>query len=106
MVGQLNTSLEVTNQSDLGAVISKVEDSVDKQIAEITQRIGNLEEDMAKQTSKLKPDAYYEDLVTGIVTSITERQVENLQTELQTIKQLDNRVEEVIKVNGRIAKIE
>ena len=40
---------------------------------------------MAQQASKLKPDTYYEGLVTRFVAAITQRQVENLQTEFTNL---------------------
>ena len=90
------------SNDDLVKKIAKLEARM--QVAE--QSAHNDRNTMAQQAARLMADAYYENLVTGIVTSITERQVKNLQNELQTIKQLDHKVEEVIKVNGRIAKIE
>ena len=83
-----------------------VNQNLAKEVATFTKRLVSLEEDMAQQASNLKPDTYYEDMVTGIVAAITERQVENLPTALQNIKKLDNRIEEVAKVTGRIAEIQ
>ena len=56
-----------------------------KEVATFTKRLVSLEEDMAQQASKLKPDTYYEGLVTRFVAAITQRQVENLQTEVTNL---------------------
>ena len=103
-IKKLDNRIEAVAKVTEGLEKKAVNQNLAKEVATFTKRLVSLEEDMAQQASNLKPDTYYEDMVTGIVAAITEKQVKNVQSDIE--QESKNRFTHMTTITQRITTLE